>query len=258
MKYKKIICNNKDIFLTMDDFFKKLPAQYGYNYYKNFSDLGMKYVSNLGNGCTGLYDPDINYMWYSTNESIPHELFHMAANDFDKGKLGFYTGKVSAIDEGIAEYLANRIFNLANSKYYPFESLCASMLLDYPGVLKAYFQANNDELYKQFNDDDTLEALIEEMNYYNRVSGYLMNMIYMDGENARFDEKALIDIKGTAYGIICYLIRLGQENKDKINMNKYLAKLMNGFSNSDISNFFNKFYPEYIDDTKEEIRKLMR
>ena len=41
---KKYICNNKDVLLTMNEFFNKLPREYGNNYYANLAGVKIKYV----------------------------------------------------------------------------------------------------------------------------------------------------------------------------------------------------------------------
>ena len=255
---KRYMCNNKDVLLTMNEFFNKLPREYGNNYYANLASVKIKYVRNLGNCCDAVYDADSNIIWYSSSDSLPHELFHMASNDRDKKKMGLEFGKVSSIDEGMAEYLGLKTFELSDSKYYPFEVMCADMILDYPLVLKSFLMANHNEFIQIFHEEDTVLALMDELDFYNKVSGYLLNMHYMDGVNAKFDRDALIDIKAAVNNVIRYITLLGMQNSDKININEYTKKMIKLLNKDNIAKYFKVFYPEYIDDTKEVIRKLVK
>ena len=265
---EEVIIMNKDKFIRrpegkgiltkMDEFFRNVPAEYRINYYRNLTSVDIEYVSNIDNCCDALYDPYGNIIWYSLSESLPHELFHMASNDREKNRIGLGFGEVSAIDEGIAEYLKLMLFELNDSKFYPFEAICGNIILDYPLVLGTFFMADHDGFIQLFREENTVETLMNKLNSYTKTNGYLLKMLYTDGVNAKYDKDALIDIRIAVNNVIKYLTLLAIQNSDKININEYINKLLWLLNSNSIFKYFKIFYPEYMDDTKEIIRKLVK
>ena len=96
------------------------------------------------------------------------------------------------------------------------------------------------------------------MEFYTKVNGYLMNMLYMDGVNARFDKDALSDIRIAVNNTVRGLVRLGIENSEVIDFDNYINMMIYLLESRNIEKYFKIFYPEYMDDTKEVIRKLVK
>ncbi len=262
MKIDKFIKKpeGKKIITTMDEFFNGMPSEYGINYYKNLESVNFSYVMSIYGRLYGQYIARTNTIYYISYESIPHELFHMASYDKSKDMLGFdgYNGEISLLNEGLTEYLYNRAFGIEVSDFRPFEVMCANMIIDIPGVLKNHFNPNYEGFINSFNDRDTIESLIDELDVYGEANGYLLDIIKMDGGNARFNKQALIDIRDSINNIIRFLIMIGLDNKDKININEYIEKMIKLLNKDNIAKYFKIFYSEYMDDTKEVIRKLVK
>ena len=111
-KNSDIRCYGRNIFREMDNFFSLLPSEYSKIYYNNIETLSIIRTHTINNGINnGMYDADNNIIYFTDNNSLGHEMFHVASNDVSNGVMGIDKafGNPSTLLEGITEYLLKHI-----------------------------------------------------------------------------------------------------------------------------------------------------
>ena len=258
-KNSNIMCYKQNVFRVMDNFFHGLPKEYSKNYYKNLDTLSIIRTNNINNGInTGLYDADNNIIYYVDNNTIGHELFHVASNDMDKKIMGIdeYDSEPSALLEGMTELLFIKTYNIKDKHAYNFEVMVSEVLSQIPRFFQYYFIPSYDKFINIFNNPDTIKRLMDNLNVYRDISDYYLTMIYLDGINAKIDNKLRIELICSIEEVINCLIQIGYENKDKVNLNDYLSNLDRLLKKDDIKSLFSIFYDYYYNYADKQIKKV--
>lgn len=260
-KNDKIMCYGKDIFLTMDDFFRDKPSQYRYNYDKNLDSLMLIRQFEINNGLnTGLYDADQNIIYFTEFNSIGHEMFHVASNDLENKTMGIDKKGTngSALLEGITEYLFVDTFQVKNNYTYSFEVAVAKVLRLIPGVLRSFFMASYDEFINSFNNKDTIKELNNELNVYNKISDYCLTIYYLDGKNANIKLDVLVRLMDAVRKVIDSLYSIGIENSKLVDNAFYNRYLMEALTDKCLLKIFGLLYPGYVEYLNKDVKSRVK
>ena len=251
----------KNVFAVMDAFFSKYPKEYSKLYYHNLDSLSLIRCGILNNGIdSGDYDADNNIIYFVDNNSIGHELFHMASNDIDRKVMGINkTGeKNSALYEGMTEDLFIQAFNVEGDYAFGFEVLVSRVLSQIPDFYKYYFQPNYDKFIGLFNNQDIIINLMDNLDLYGEISNYVLTIYYLDKNIKAVNDKDKIELICTIENVIDDLMHIGYDNSDKVGMGIYFAKLFSSLRDENIKKLFQLFYPNYMNYANSAAKKLVR
>ena len=249
-------------------------------FFRNIQSLDFKEVKQIDGGTNtlGYYAARknrITLLKNSDNNTIMHELFHMASSyrDQENGILysGFHQkGKEinlgNGINEGYTELLANRYSNINDSSCYIFETKVAKELEEIIG--KDLMQS----LYLQAN----LKALITELSKYQteeKIMCFLQNLDLWEKYKNDFSLSKKMDNRKKNIGTFLlelYLakakMKLNETNfNDEDSLQIFLKKIRNYlyntpvistlFTSDEINSVLAKFLNNTIDEKREQIQK---
>ena len=258
-KNDDIKCYGKNIFMMMDNFFKNYPSEYSKLYYKNLESLSFIRCNRLNNGInTGMYDADNNIIYFTDNNSLGHEMFHVASNDIDRKNMGIDLADSdnSALLEGMTEQLFIDTYNISGEYAYQFEVMVSRVLSQIPDFFKYYFIPDHDKFISLFNNKDTINSLIDNLNLYGKISDYVLSIFYLDKNINGVDDRAKLELICAIESVISDLIYIGYENKDTVDLNNYINNLRNLLNGSNINKLFKLFYPDYLNYTNNVVKRL--
>ena len=223
---------------------QNFPLEYSKNYYKNKEELVIVRKEEKQGLFVGTYDNETNIIRISQEESLPHELFHMAFRDPQKCRIKVwedgeiqYSNGVSfekiidnhkenyfkGFTEGFAEYLARKCQDNMRGQqlHYFFTDLLISIYGE--DILKYPFQ------------NDPLGFLLDERFY---------NILQLSRSLNQLDE-AKTDITLTHYyeTLLIEILENG-DKKDCVQIAKMLENLRDKFKTSIIS-LFKQIIAEY-------------
>jgi len=254
-------CYGKDVFKTMDEFFKRYPKEYSDCYYNNLKTLKIMQTDNCyGSIATGGYAEDSNVILFEDNNSIGHELMHVAQYDRNNKISSISSGEEmfeSGLIEGVTEYLTKNAYGLSAPDSYPFEVFVVSMLDsgNIKELFKPFFIPNHNEFIKLFPKEKDIYSLMYSLNYY------FENMLdYMEALNNQEDIMLdLLLIKDAIRDTIDSLITIElstENNQDKLKI--YSEKFLDLISSKDVYECLKIFDPKYKIYTEREIKKRIR
>ncbi len=277
-KFEETFQTEVDTFFEiLGKYFKKEDLSF---FFRNIQSLNFKEVKQIdGNPNTlGYYmarKNKITLLKNSDNNTIMHELFHMASSYRDQENGISYSGfhqkgkginLGNGINEGYTELLANRYSNIVDSNCYIFETETAKILEKIIGkdlMQSLYLQANlkglitelskyqTEEKIRQFMQNLDLwekyknePSLTEKMDNCKKNIGTFLLELYLTQTN--------IELKETNFKDENSLHSFLQKIRDYLYDNALLSYL---FSTAEIDNFFAKFLNNTIDEKREQIAK---
>ena len=251
---------NKDVFKTMNDFLLKYPEEYRKNYYHNLETLRLFKVDTLPDGVmTGMYNSKANVVFYSNNNALGHEFFHIASNDLINKKYSIESdiGIEYGLIEGITEYLNVKAYGLSKPDSYGFHVFCVMMMENIKDFFKPYFMANHNEFIKLFPNPKDVYSLMYSLNVYSDNIYDYLSSIYNDEDNSLVDISTIKDaVNSTIDNLIS--IELSIDGSDKYRLNKYADKFMDLIGSKYLKSNFDDVYHDYIKYAENQIKKRIR
>lgn len=171
--FDRLMCDDKNVILMMEDFFKTVPLEYRGEYDKNIDGLIVLKVDKIktddndySEDTTGIYQNITNTILFTENDSLVHEFVHMSGFDSEKYVYPFmdvYAG--NAFYEGMIEYLAKIICQKKDITGYFFEEFIAEMLVMIRRELvKQAFIYDKKEFFSLFKNKVALYNLLVNLN----------------------------------------------------------------------------------------------
>ena len=246
-------CYHKNIFDTTRNYLNCFPSEYSECFNRNLDTLEIIKVDKLPDEMyTGMYNPEMNILVFSTNNSLGHEMFHMASND-TVNKQNAYSTKLDieeGLIEGMTEYSCMKAYNLNKPGSYPFEVFTVTMLEDIPNIFRPYFIPSKRGLIDLFPNRKDIYGLLYSLNTYNKIMLDYLSNIYMDTDYLIDLTEFMSSIRYTFDNLIN--IELSFE-KDPHKLKLYKEKFMDLLSSESVYNTISRMYPNY---KKYALRKI--
>ena len=249
---------NRNIFKAMDKFLSKYPVEYGECYRRNKESLELFKIDEFVDDITtAKYYEGENKILFSRSSTLPHELFHVASYDRQKGLAAFESTLdiEGALIEGMTEYLMMKAYGLNRPESYPFEVFTTAMLDNINDLFKHYFIPNHSEFVKTFPNKKDIYSLMYSLNIYHVMVLDYLTAVYM-GNDTLIDVKSVRNaINSTINNLIT--IELSYE-KDPVKLREYADKFMDLIGSYWIYEMLCLLYPNYNDYANKEINRRIR
>lgn len=250
-EFKKLqLVDGRCVHKVMDDFFKKYPKEYRFNYDCNLEKTKLFLIDGLAGSVRAEYYPDVDKIMYTDSEYIIHELMHMAHYDRNRDimaieQVGNTMG--DSLIEGAAEYLASQATGIPNDGYI-FQTFVIDMLSDIDNFFKPFFIPNYKEFIRLFVRKRDIYNLIWGLDYYHNNYD-----IEYDDENYKAVSKKLgVAIRQVIDSLILIEKR---RNRSILDKKRYYEKFMDLISDDIVNINLSEYFEDYKDYTNKEIKK---
>ena len=252
--------NRKNVFKTIDKYLAKFPSEYRKCYDENLDTLELIKVDRLpDNSEAAIYNYEMNTIVFTKNNTLGHELFHMASNDMENWQHAFESGMdiEGGLIEGMTEYHAMKAFDLKTPGAYSFEVFAVMMLEDIPNIFQSYFVPEEKGIFKAFPSKKYVYGFLYSLDNYQKIALDYLAQVYSksDDDIVISKDDARTAIRHTIDNLIG--LELSVEN-DKNKINKYGDKFMDLISSDIISAMVPFFYKNYKDYAEKQIKKRIR
>ena len=257
-KNSDLRCYKKNIFKTMEIFLKHFPEEYKTCYKRNLDSLELFKVDRMDDETmTGAYNNQANVIFFEMNNSLGHELFHVASNDLVNNIYAFES-KIEIEDgliEGMTEYLTMKAYDLTKPGSYAFEVFSVTMLEDVPNIFRPYFIPNHKDFISLFPNKRDIYSLLYSLNTYNELSLDYLASTYTN-KDILVDMDILVNsIRDTFNNLIA--LELSME-KDNYKLKEYSDKFMDYLMSDNVRFILNELYPNYLRYAEKQINKKVR
>ena len=256
-KESEIRCFNKSAFLVMRNFFSRLPEEYGKCYFKNLETLKLLKVDEFNDDkIAGKYNSLGNVIMFSKNNSLGHELFHVASYDRSRD-ISAFEGHIDieqGLIEGMTEYLFVKTYELSLACEYPFEVFCVKMLEDIPNLFKPYFIPSHEDFINLFPSKRSIYSLMYALNVYHEDA-----LDYMASPSGNDIQHTLYKIEEAIKGVIDSLISIElSRNTDDASLNRYADKFMDELTSKEVKDMMYWLCPKYSHYANKQINVKIR
>ena len=244
-KNSNLRCYGRNIFKTMDGFFKLFPSEYSNCYYHNLETLKIYKVDQLNEiSYAGFYNANLNTLTFKKTIALSHELFHMASNDLINRRFGVISDDSiygNGFTEGMTEYFNTKAHNLQIPSAYQFEVFCVTMLEDVPNIFRTYFIPNYDNFISLFPNRELACHLVKSVDLYTDMYMTYWHY-YCLGDTSLYE---YLNFKDVINDIIIDLIEieLSFEN-DSNKLEQYANKFLNYICSNKLPSLFQTIYPD--------------
>ena len=251
--------NGKNVFKTVEKYLSKYPFEYSKCYYDNIDTLELIKVDRLPDKTEeAIYNYGMNTIVFTKNNSLGHELFHMASNDALNFQHAFESGMgiEGGLVEGMTEYHHMKAFDLKTPGAYSFPVFAVMMLEDIPNIFESYFVPEEKGIFKVCPSKKYMYGLLYSIDNYNGiVLDYLSQVCAKRKEIIFSKEDARMAIRHVIDNLISIEL-LVDSDKDKLN--KYADKFRDLINSNLIGDMVPLFYANCRDYADKQIKKRIK
>ena len=247
-KFSDVRCFNKNIFVVMKNFLASFPTEYSICYYKNLDTLKLVKVDKFKDeNVFGKYNELGNVIMFSSNNSLGHELLHVASCDRDGGKIAIqgHIDVEQGLIEGMTEYLFIKAYQLSCAYGYPFEVFCVKMLENIPNLFKSYFIPSHEDFINLFPNKRSIYSLMYALNIYHEDA---LDYMLSSGDIQNILNRIQEAIRGVIDSLISIELSINDDN-----LRQYGDKFMDEITRREVKDVMYWLYPKYSNYANRQI-----